>query len=79
MADEPTGNLDVETGISILELIVEMTEEAGKSLLMVTHSPEAMSFASHVFTVENRQVISRKREDSDTPCHTQTAFQMGFF
>ncbi len=61
LADEPTGNLDVETGIAILELIVEMTQEAGKSLLMVTHSPEAMSFASHVFTVENRQVIQQEK------------------
>lgn len=60
LADEPTGNLDVETGRSILELIVEVTREAGKSLLMVTHSPDAITFASKVFTVENRQVIQQE-------------------
>ena len=38
LADEPTGNLDEETGDAMLTLMVEMAAETGAGLLMVTHS-----------------------------------------
>jgi putative ABC transport system ATP-binding protein len=39
LADEPTGNLDEETGASVLELMLELVAESGAGFLMVTHSP----------------------------------------
>ncbi|ABD53174.1 ABC transporter ATP-binding protein [Jannaschia sp. CCS1] len=39
LADEPTGNLDEETGDAVLRLLLELVEETGAGLLMVTHSP----------------------------------------
>lgn len=39
LADEPTGNLDEETGDSVLTLLLELVAETGAGLLMVTHSP----------------------------------------
>ncbi|MEM1374380.1 MAG: ABC transporter ATP-binding protein [Pseudomonadota bacterium] len=39
LADEPTGNLDEDTGDRVMELMVGLTREAGAGLLMVTHSP----------------------------------------
>lgn len=39
LADEPTGNLDEDTGDRVMELMLELTSEAGTGLLMVTHSP----------------------------------------
>lgn len=39
LADEPTGNLDEETGDAVLSLLLELVEETGAGLLMVTHSP----------------------------------------
>ncbi|MEM1151946.1 MAG: ATP-binding cassette domain-containing protein, partial [Pseudomonadota bacterium] len=39
LADEPTGNLDEDTGDRVMELMVGLTGEAEAGLLMVTHSP----------------------------------------
>ena len=39
LADEPTGNLDEDTGDRVMELMLELTSKAGAGLLMVTHSP----------------------------------------
>jgi putative ABC transport system ATP-binding protein len=38
LADEPTGNLDEETGAAVLALMLELVAESGAGLLMVTHS-----------------------------------------
>lgn len=39
LADEPTGNLDEETGDAVLTLLLDLVGETGAALLMVTHSP----------------------------------------
>ena len=48
LADEPTGNLDEGTGESVLGLPDRLTRQAGKNLLMVTHSPESAARADRV-------------------------------
>lgn len=39
LADEPTGNLDLETGQSILDLFLKLNKEEGLTLILVTHNP----------------------------------------
>ena len=40
LADEPTGNLDESTGIAVMDLLMEIADEAQKSLVLVTHNPD---------------------------------------
>lgn len=40
LADEPTGNLDIETQDSIMEIFSKLAHEKGKCVILVTHSPE---------------------------------------
>jgi putative ABC transport system ATP-binding protein len=49
LADEPTGNLDENTGETVLALLDRLTRQAGKNLLMVTHSAESAGRADRVF------------------------------
>jgi putative ABC transport system ATP-binding protein len=58
LADEPTGNLDEETGKHILELLDRLTRQAGKSLILVTHSPDAAAFADRIFTLREGRLVA---------------------
>jgi putative ABC transport system ATP-binding protein len=51
LADEPTGNLDEATGKQVLALLDRLTRQAGKNLIMVTHSAEAALVADRVLTL----------------------------
>ncbi len=53
LADEPTGNLDVDTGQQVLRLLDTLTRQAGKNLLMVTHSPDVVGMADRVFFMKD--------------------------
>jgi putative ABC transport system ATP-binding protein len=49
LADEPTGNLDDETGSQVLSLLDRLTRRAGKNLILVTHSQEAANYADQIY------------------------------
>ena len=49
LADEPTGNLDEDTGEQVLALLDKLTRQAGKNLIMVTHSKENAIYADRLF------------------------------
>ena len=52
-ADEPTGNLDEDTGAQILQLLLRLTCGAGKTLIMATHSPEIGKRADRVCRIHD--------------------------
>jgi putative ABC transport system ATP-binding protein len=62
LADEPTGNLDLETGLQVLEILDRLTRRAGKTMVMVTHSPEVVGRADRVFRVEDCRLVERPGE-----------------
>jgi putative ABC transport system ATP-binding protein len=57
LADEPTGNLDDTTGRSVMALLDRVTRGAGRTLILVTHSPQVAATADRVFTIEDGRVV----------------------
>ena len=58
LADEPTGNLDAETGAQIIDLMFEMNREAGTTLVLVTHDEALARRCGRVIRLAGGQLIS---------------------
>jgi len=52
-ADEPTGNLDSKNGRIVIEQLIEMKNEQGATLIMVTHNPEFAATADRVLRLKD--------------------------
>ena len=57
LADEPTGNLDQETGASVLELLLDLGRTHGTGLLMVTHDPDVAAKAGNVVEMKDGRIV----------------------
>lgn len=60
LADEPTGNLDTETGELVLELLQNLKQEVGCGLIVVTHDPQLAAKADRVLTMKDGLILSDK-------------------
>ena len=58
LADEPTGNLDEDTGASVLALLLELTRDAGRTLFMATHAHEVAQYADRVLHLDHGNLVS---------------------
>jgi len=56
LADEPTGNLDSKTTIEIMDLIAEMAEKYGQTILLVSHDNEATAYADRIVHIRDGQI-----------------------
>jgi len=59
LADEPTGNLDEETGKQILELLDQLTRRSGKNMIMVTHSQDAARIADRILCLREGKLTQQ--------------------
>lgn len=56
LADEPTGNLDEETGTQMMSLLARLTRERNGTLIIVTHSREVASYADRILRLSHGQL-----------------------
>ena len=61
LADEPTGNLDADTAAIVLDLLDTLAREAGRTVLMATHSREVIGVADRIFTMERGALVEHPR------------------
>ena len=61
VADEPTGDLDADTGLQILDLLKQLNEQLGTTLLMVTHDASAAAIAGRQLRLENGKILEPAR------------------
>ncbi|HJO02395.1 MAG TPA: ABC transporter ATP-binding protein [Acidobacteriota bacterium] len=59
LADEPTGNLDIETGAEVLVLLDRLVRQRGRTLIMATHSREIAATADRVLQIRDGQLQER--------------------
>lgn len=57
LADEPTGNLDSASGRQVLEILRRLRDEQGKTILLVTHSPEGAAMADRVMRMKDGRLL----------------------
>jgi putative ABC transport system ATP-binding protein len=61
-ADEPTGNLDGETGGRIIELMVRLNEERRTTLVLVTHDVDLAGRAGRVIRLASGRITADERK-----------------
>jgi len=57
LADEPTGNLDSQNSAAVLKLMKDLNQRTGQTILMITHDPEAASYASRSVHIRDGQIV----------------------
>ena len=57
LADEPTGSLDMQTGIEVLEVMRTLNRESGQTILLVTHNSAIAQIADRVIHLSNGAVL----------------------
>jgi putative ABC transport system ATP-binding protein len=63
-ADEPTGNLDTETGHQIIEALFQLNRERGTTLVLVTHDQELAERAGRIIRLRGGQLVGDSRPPS---------------
>jgi putative ABC transport system ATP-binding protein len=57
-ADEPTGNLDVETSDKVIKLLFDLNQEAGTTLIIVTHNLELASQTDRIIRIKGGNIVA---------------------
>ena len=58
LCDEPTGDLDRATATEILEILQLLNKDFGKTIVMVTHDPEASKFATTQLHLDKGEFVT---------------------
>ncbi|MCA9477416.1 MAG: ATP-binding cassette domain-containing protein, partial [Nitrospira sp.] len=66
LADEPTGNLDSQTGARIMELLWQLHEIQGSTLVLVTHDVSLANRAQRILTLRDGHLVSDSDHHSES-------------
>ena len=61
LADEPTGNLDSTTGAMVIDLLWELHQQHGSTLVLVTHDPSLATRAQRILTLRDGAIVNETR------------------
>ena len=57
LADEPTGNLDSESSKAVLEVLRDLNERLGQTILVITHNPEAAAYGHYIVHMRDGRIM----------------------
>ena len=60
LADEPTGALDTANGQAVMALLADIAKDPARAVLVVTHDPRILPFASRVIHIEDGRIVSEE-------------------
>ena len=60
LADEPTGNLDTENSRAVLEVLRDLNQRMGQTILMITHNPEAAEYGHSIVHMRDGRIVERR-------------------
>ena len=60
LADEPTGALDAQNGQAVMTLLAEIARDQSRGVLVVTHDPRILPFASRIVHIEDGRIVGEK-------------------
>ena len=63
--DEPTGNLDTQSGQIVIDALTEINEKMKKTILMVTHDPKMASYCSRIILLKDGQILEELKREKD--------------
>ncbi|PYY07084.1 MAG: ABC transporter ATP-binding protein [Acidobacteria bacterium] len=62
LADEPTGNLDSQNSEIVLSMLRQSNRELGQTIMMITHNPEAASYANRIIHLRDGQIVAPEQD-----------------
>jgi len=60
-ADEPTGNLDEETGEKVIQLLFQLNKEAGTTLVIISHDLDLANRTQQILRLKGGKIVANKR------------------
>ncbi len=58
VADEPTGNLDSVTGKKVMEILTDLHQREGKTIVVVTHDPKIANYSKNIVNIKDGEILS---------------------